>query len=415
MSATTTTGGNSSAQLTVVLKVGSASLSTPDGRFVHLSVLARLVELICALMAAGHRVLLVTSGAVSIGCQRMALTQRPSSLIVKQAVAAIGQSRLMRIYDDLFSQLQQPIAQVLLSRENLGKRHHYTNAFNTFTALLDMRVVPIVNENDTVAVEELRVGDNDTLSALVASLVQADFLFLLTDVPCLYTHDPRTHPDANPIRVVHDIDALQVDVGTAGAGSNDWGTGGMATKLQAARIAASAGCRTCIVHTAELHLTVPRMLRGDTEVGTTFLPLLRPLRGSKLFIAHGLSAQGSVELDPGAAAAVLDHKNLFAAGVRAVHGDFPAQSSVRLLEAATGAELGRGVVNYSAKEIRAIMGRRSSDYAEVLHYAGAEELVHRDSLVITRQQQRREQQTHPQPRPQSPPTQSASQAAADPT
>ena len=392
--AATAAGGAGAAPLTVVLKVGSASLSTPDGRFVHLSVLARLVELICALMGRGHRVLLVTSGAVSIGCQRLQLRSRPSSLIAKQAIAAVGQLRLMRIYDDLFSQLQQPIAQVLLSRENLNQRHHYVNAFNTFTALLDMRVVPIVNENDTVAVEELRVGDNDTLSALVASLVQADFLFLLTDVPCLYTADPRHYPDtAQPIHLVHSIDALQADVGgsvsstssSSGGSSNEWGTGGMATKLQAARIASSAGCRTCIVHTAELHTAVPRLLQGDTSVGTTFLPLARPLRGSKRFIAHGLAPQGSVVLDRGATAAVLDHKSLFAAGVRAVEGDFPAQASVRLIEAESGAELGRGVVNYSSKEIRLIQGHKSSEHADLLHYVGAEELVHRDSLVITRQ------------------------------
>ena len=209
--------------LTVVLKVGSASLSHPDGRFVHLSVMVRLVELICRLIRDGHRVLLVTSGAVAIGCQRMSLSQRPTSLIQKQAIAAIGQSRLMRIYDDLFSQLQQPIAQVLLTRENLRARHHYVNAFNTFTALLDMRVLPIVNENDTVAVEELRVGDNDTLSALVASLVQADFLFLLTDVPSLFTEDPRTHPlTAQPIHVVHNIDELKVDVGGGGRWWGEW-------------------------------------------------------------------------------------------------------------------------------------------------------------------------------------------------
>ena len=368
-----------------MLKIGSASLSTPDGRFVHLSVLARLVELICRLQREGHRLLLVTSGAVSIGCQRLSLPSRPSSLVARQAVAAVGQSRLMRIYDDLFSQLQQPIAQVLLSRENLSKRHHYLNAFNTFTALLDMGCVPIVNENDTVAVEELRVGDNDTLSALVASLVQADFLFLLTDVPALYTADPRAHPDtARAIHLVDDIDALQADV--AGEGG-EWGTGGMATKLQAARIASSAGCRCCIVQTSELHVTVPLMLRGDTSSGTTFLPLPRPLRGHKRFIAHGLAAQGELHLDAGASAAIASHASLFAAGIVRVVGAFPAQSSVRLMEAASGREIGRGVVNYDSREIGLVLGRHSRELPGILHYVGAEEIVHRDSLVATARQQ----------------------------
>ena len=401
--------------LTIVLKVGSASLSTSDGRFVHLSVLSGLVELVCSLMHDGHRVLLVTSGAVSIGCQRLSLPARPTSLVVKQAVAAVGQSRLMRIYDDLFSQLQQPIAQVLLSRENLNKRHHYTNAHNTFTQLLDMRVVPIVNENDTVAVEELRFGDNDTLSALVASLVSADCLFLLTNVDSLYSHDPRKHPTlARPIHRVDNVDTLQADVGAgeaggSGSGSNEWGTGGMATKLQAARIAASAGCRTCIVHCQQLH-RVKAMLAGDTETGTTFLPLPRPLRASKRFIAHGLSAQGALLLDAGATRAVCDHKSLFAAGIVAVQGSFAAQSSVRLIDAERLQEIGRGVVSYASSEIGQLKGKHSNEYASILGYQGDDEIVHRDSLVITtahnhqtanhqhhhqqqQQQQRPEQQT----------------------
>ena len=390
-----------SAGLTIVLKVGSGSLSTSDGRFVHLSVLSGLVELVCSLMRDGHRVLLVTSGAVSIGCQRLALPSRPTSLIVKQAVAAVGQSRLMRLYDDLFSQLQQPIAQVLLSRENLNKRHHYTNAHNTFSALLDMRVVPIVNENDTVAVEELRFGDNDTLSALVASLVSADCLFLLTDVDCLYSHDPRRHPQlAQPIHVVDNVDKLQADVGSGeGGGSNEWGTGGMATKLQAARIASSAGCRTCIVHCQQLNRVKP-MLAGDTATGTTFLPLPRPLRSTKRFIAHGLSAQGSLILDSGASRAVCDHKSLFAAGIVAVHGTFPAQSSVRLIDAERQQEIGRGVVSYASSEIAQLKGRHSNEYASILGYQGDDEIVHRDSLVVTTSHPQASSAVSQQPPPQ---------------
>ena len=375
---------SASVGLTIVLKVGSGSLSTSDGRFVHLSVLSALVELVCSLMSDGHRVLLVTSGAVSIGCQRLSLPSRPTSLVVKQAVAAVGQSRLMRIYDDLFSQLQQPIAQVLLSRSNLSARHHYSNAYNTFSQLLDMKVLPIVNENDTVAVEELRFGDNDTLSALVASLVSADCLFLLTDVDCLYSHNPRTHPHlAQPIHRVDNVDSLQAEVGGSGGGtSNDWGTGGMATKVQAARIAASAGCRTCIVHCQQLH-RVKAMLQGNTDTGTTFLPLPKPLRANKRFIAHGLSAQGSLLLDSGATRAVLDHKSLFAAGVVSVVGTFPAQSSVRLIDATRQQEIGRGVVSYASTEIDALRGRHSNEYASILGYQGDDEIVHRDSLVVT--------------------------------
>lgn len=192
-----------------MIKVGSSSLSRADGRALLLSGLVLLVEEVCRLRSVGHRVVLVSSGAVACGCIRLGLSSRPTSLAGKQAVAAVGQSRLMRVYDDAFSSYGQAIAQVLLTRDNLSARPHYENALHTLHALLELGVVPIVNENDTVAVEELRVGDNDTLSALVASLIHADFLFLLTDVDGLYTADPRTHPHATRIPIIHNIDKIQ--------------------------------------------------------------------------------------------------------------------------------------------------------------------------------------------------------------
>ncbi len=189
--------------------------------------------------------MLVSSGAVGVGCARLNLSERPRKMALKQAVAAVGQGRLMRIYDDMFSNLQQAIAQILLTRRELVERNTYVNASNTFQELLDLGVIAIVNENDTIAVDELKFGDNDTLSALVASLVQADWLFLLTDVDRMYSADPKTVPDAQPIKLVSskEFDQLRVDAGSSGS---QWGTGGMATKLSAARIATSTGVRTVI-------------------------------------------------------------------------------------------------------------------------------------------------------------------------
>ena len=356
----------------------------------HLCEFTMQVEAICALKSHGHRVVLVTSGAVSVGCQRMKLAARPKDLVTKQAVAAVGQVRLMRMYDDLFSQLDQPVAQVLLSRENINRRHHYTNASNTLEGLLKMGVVPIVNENDTVAVEELRVGDNDTLSALVASLLQADWLVLLTDVDALYTADPRKDPNAKAIHVVENLDDLHADVGSASAGasaaapaqSGQWGTGGMATKLQAARIATCAGVTTVVTKSTEPQ-NVLRIIKGE-RIGTVFMPKARPLQGKKLWIAHGLRPSGEVTLDEGASRAVLANSSLFAAGIKAVSGKFDAQSSV-VIRDEHGREIAKGIVNYASSEIDQIKGLSSAKYADVLGYSGSDEVISRDNLAITAQ------------------------------
>jgi glutamate 5-kinase len=258
-----------------VLKVGSASLSADDCKLLHLSNICNLVETICQLKQRGYQVILVTSGAVAVGCQRMGLTARPKAVVTKQAIAAIGQSRLMRVYDDLFSAMSQPIAQVLLTRENLSKHHHYVNALNTIRELLRLEVVPVINENDTVAIDELRYGDNDTLSARVASLVQAKWLFLLTDVSGLYDCDPRSNPNAKIVHVVKEIDELNVSLGESGS----IGTGGMTTKLVAASIATAAGVHTGIIKSTSLG-DIEGMMAGKM-VGTHFLPSSSPLKAHK--------------------------------------------------------------------------------------------------------------------------------------
>ncbi|MGB3137779.1 MAG: glutamate 5-kinase [Nodosilinea sp.] len=365
---------------TLVVKIGTSSLTGGSTGQFALSTLASLVETLCILRQQGNQVVLVSSGAVGIGSRRLNLSDRPKALAMKQAVAAVGQGRLMRIYDDLFSVLDQPIAQVLLTRSDLAQRSRYVNSYRTFRQLLTMGIIPIVNENDTVAVEELKFGDNDTLSALVASLIGAQWLFLLTDVDRLYSADPRSNPGAKPIISIDrlaDIEALKA---VAGGRGSAWGTGGMLTKLEAAQIATTAGVRTVITDGRQPH-NVVKALAGET-VGTQFAPLPLPNRARKRWIAAGLAPNGRIYLDPGASKAILTGgKSLLAAGITRIEGSFVAQDAVVLCDG-KGAVIARGIVNYSASELERILGHQSEDIAKILGYGGAETVVHRDNLAI---------------------------------
>jgi glutamate 5-kinase len=363
---------------TIVVKIGTSSLTQTKGQ-IAIATIASLVETLTHLRSAGHRVVLVSSGAVGVGCARLNLKERPRKIAMKQAVAAVGQGRLMRIYDDLFSSLQQAIAQVLLTRRELMERSSYVNASNTFSALLELGVIPIVNENDTVAVDELKFGDNDTLSALVASLIEADWLFLLTDVDRLYSADPRLVPDAKPIELVNsaEFNLLQVDAGTSGT---QWGTGGMATKLAAARIATSSGIRTVITQGKQPQ-NIIKILQGE-QLGTQFEPQIRADNARKRWIAYGLLPMGKLYLDAGAVKAIYQGgKSLLPAGIIRVEGDFSATDAVQLCNA-DGKEVARGLVNYNRNEIEQIKGHHSEKIALILGYQGEETVVHRDNLVV---------------------------------
>ncbi len=366
---------------TIVVKIGTSSLTQADTGFLALATIAQLVETLSQLRQAGHQVVLVSSGAIGVGCARLGITERPKTIAMKQAVAAVGQGRLMRVYDDLFTELRQPIAQVLLTRSDLVQRSRYVNAYRTFRQLLKLGIVPIVNENDTLAIEELKFGDNDTLSAMVASLVEADWLFLLTDVDRLYSADPRSNPDAQPISVVSQIDqlaALNVEVGDRGTG---WGTGGMITKIAAARIATTAGIRTVITE-GRSPQNILKVLQGE-PLGTQFEPQPRPVNARKRWIAHGLIPAGRLYLDPGAVKAVREAgKSLLAAGITELEGEFQSQDAVQLCDVA-GQEIARGIVNYSSVELQKIRGQRSDEIPKILGYAGEETIVHRDNLVLS--------------------------------
>lgn len=365
---------------TLVIKIGTSSLTQPATGELAVSTIAGLVEVIHQLRQQGHRVILVSSGAVGVGCARLRLRERPRRIAQKQAIAAVGQGRLIRIYDDFFTVLQQPIAQVLLTRGDLVQRSRYLNAYNTFEELLKLGVVPIANENDTVAIEELRFGDNDTLSALIAGLVEADWLFILTDVDKLYSADPRHQPDAQPIhRVTNmaELAALQVQFGDRGSA---WGTGGMATKIAAAAIATDSGVRTVITE-GRSPQNILKILAGE-ELGTHFDPQPKAINARKRWIAHVLVPVGQLYLDPGAVEAICQQgKSLLAAGITHVEGDFDGQDAVQLCDP-EGIEIARGLVNYNSRELQQIQGRQSQEIAEILGYSGAETIIHRDNLVL---------------------------------
>jgi len=374
----------------IVIKIGTSSLSDPESGDLQLATIAKLVEAIVHLRREGHSVVLVSSGAVGIGCGRLGLKQRPRKISKKQAVAAVGQGRLIRIYDDFFGSLQQPVAQVLLTRGNLIQRQHYMNVHATFHELLEMGVVPIVNENDTVAVEELKFGDNDTLSALVASLIEADWLFLLTDVDRLYSDDPRQNPDAKPIEFVEHSDlqelrqaigekqALGAQVGAQGGGTQ-WGTGGMTTKLDAARIASAAGVRTVITRGA-FPDRMSAILNGE-NFGTQFAAQPKTVNARKRWIAYGMVPIGKIFLDDGAVKAVISKgRSLLPAGITQVEGRFEANESVSICDR-NGKEIARGISNYSSSDILRILGSQSEDIPKLLGFDGEETVIHRDNLV----------------------------------
>ena len=364
----------------IVVKIGTSSLTRPETGQLALSTIASLAETLCDLRRNNYKVILVSSGAVGVGCARLGLSERPKAISIKQAVAAVGQGRLMRVYDDLFTSLQQPIAQVLLTRTDLVQRSRYLNVYNTFQELFKLDVIPVVNENDTVAVEELKFGDNDTLSALVASLVRADWLFLLTDVDRLYSADPRSVPDAKPIAKVSSIEELtklQVQTGSSGS---QWGTGGMATKISAARIATAAGVKTVITE-GKQPSNIQKIIQGES-IGTQFEPQPEPTSARKRWIAYGLVPEGKLYLDVGAVVAIFGGgKSLLAAGITALKGEFEQNEAVQLCDR-DGKEIARGLVNYSSTELEKIRGRRSSEIPNLLGYEGVATVVHRDNLVL---------------------------------
>ena len=359
---------------TVVVKIGSSTLTSERGTF-RLNPVADLVAEICDLQAQGHRLLLVSSGAVSSGMGVLRLKQRPAEVVDLQAAAAVGQGRLFHIYTDLFAHENVVTAQVLLTAFDVAARTQYLNARNTLKRLLDWKVVPIINENDTTATDELCFGDNDTLAAQVALLVKADLLVLLTDTDGLFTADPHEDKEAQLIKRVDDLGELEcVRVGAIGA----LGSGGMGSKINSARIATSGGVETIIACGAYPHVLSACL--GDEEVGTRFVPRLSGLPDYKLWLLYGKPAQGKVIVDAGAVKALRGKGSLLPVGVTGVEGDFAAGDAVMVL-GEDGVELAKGLVSYAKKDLERAKGLQSSRVAEILPQASPE-VIHRNHMVL---------------------------------
>ena len=346
----------------LVVKVGSSSLTTAAGGLDD----ARLDSLVDALAARGGEVVLVSSGAIAAGLAPLGLARRPRDLATQQAAASVGQSLLVQRYATAFARHTRTVGQVLLTADDVVRRSHYRNAQTTLERLLALGVVPVVNENDAVATDEIRFGDNDRLAALVAHLVRADALVLLSDVDGLYDGDPRRE-GARLIETVHgSADLAGLDLAATGSGL---GSGGMASKVDAAGMATAAGVPVLLAAAS----SVEAALRGET--GTVFLPTGTRSRGRLLWLAHASTPRGRLVLDPGAVAAVCERRlSLLPAGVTAVEGDFAAGDPVELV-GEDGVAVARGLVAYDAAELPALLGRSTREL-------GLREVVHRDDLVV---------------------------------
>ena len=359
----------------LVVKVGTGLITAPDTGPDPDRIAALASEIAGA--RDGREVVLVTSGAIATGMARLALPARPRSIPEKQAAAAVGQSALMWHYEVAFKRHGLAVGQVLLSAHDISDRARYLNARNTLLALLRFGVLPVVNENDTVAVEEIKVGDNDNLSALVASLIDADLLVLLTDVDGLYSTNPATDASA---RVLETVESVTDEVERlVWRGSGAGAVGGMTTKLQAAQKAAASGV-PMVIASGRRQGVLGRVLRGE-PVGTYFMPKADRLAARKRWIAFAVTPMGRLMVDAGAAEALTHHgKSLLPSGVVEVEGDFAAGEVVALVGA--GREFARGLVNFDAGELRRIRGAKTRDIVQRLGYKSFDEVIHRDNLVL---------------------------------
>jgi glutamate 5-kinase len=360
-----------------VVKIGSALL-TAEGQGLDREALAGWVSQMADWLEHGNQLVLVSSGAVAEGMCRMGWNKRPDTLHELQAAAAIGQMGLVQAWESCFKQRGLHTAQVLVTHDDLSNRRRYLNARSTLQTLLSLGVVPVVNENDVVANEELRFGDNDTLAALVANLIEADLLVLLTDQKGLFDADPRTSPDASLIEHAR-VDDSRLDV-FAGDTSGGLGSGGMQTKLRAARLAARSGTATIIASGKEEDAL--RGIAGGKQLGTLLVPAQEPDAARKRWLAAQLQALGTLVLDDGAVKVLRESgSSLLAVGVTAVEGRFSRGEMVVCVNAA-GQEIARGLVNYSADETRRLAGKPSGEFEDILGYVDEKELIHRDNLVV---------------------------------
>lgn len=360
----------------IVIKIGSRILTGENGDL-NRSWIAALSREVASLKASGHEVIIVSSGAVAAG--RMLLgSEKPGTIPLKQAAAAIGQPRLMREYEEAFSAHDCKVAQILLTREDLADRQRFLNARGTLETLIEYGIIPIINENDTVAFEEIKFGDNDNLSALVTNLIDAGLLIILTDIDGLFDADPRTNPEARLIPVVRNI-TREMERAAGGSGSSV-GTGGMATKLAAAKKAGKSGAMAIILSGKDPAI-IGRIRNGESA-GTLFIPPARSLSSRKHWIAFALRSQATIFVDAGATRVLKQEgKSLLPSGVTKVEGSFGRGAAVKICDP-YGAEFACGIADYSSNEVMQIMGHKSLEIEDILGYRYGDALIHRDNLVL---------------------------------
>lgn len=359
----------------IVVKVGTNLLTKKDGSL-DINYIRSLAQELAQLNKAGKQVVLVSSGAIGAGMGRMGMHQRPSSLRDKQALSAVGQPILMNAYNDTFKSLGITIAQVLLTRQDFDDRTRYLNARDTLLSLLEMGVVPVINENDTVAVEEINFGDNDTLAALVSAKVSADILIILTDVDGLYK---GVLQKSELISTVKEI-TPEIENYASGESSSGKGVGGMRTKLEAAKIAASSGVRMFIANGTRPGI-IAKAADGE-NIGTEFVPRKDALEARKCWIAFGAKCRGKIVIDAGAASALVEKgKSLLPSGIVSAEGKFEMGDTVSVVNQ-DGKEIARGLTYYSLESVEKIKGKKTSEIKKILGSADYEEVIHRDNLVM---------------------------------
>ncbi|AXL22160.1 glutamate 5-kinase [Megasphaera stantonii] len=361
----------------IVVKVGSSTLTHETGKLNYHRI-ERLAMEIADLANQGKEMVLVSSGAVSAGMGPLGLSARPKTIREKQAVAAVGQGVLMHTYEKMFREYGQNVGQVLLTRMDAQDRKKFMNSRNTLLTMLQMGVIPIINENDVVAIDEFKIGDNDTLSAMVSNFIEADLLIILSDVDGLYTANPQTHPEARIIPVVTEVDKHVYDI--AGGAGSSIGTGGMYTKIQAASIATSSGVDMVIASGSEDGV-LRRICQGE-DVGTWFTAKDSNLHTKKRWLLSGSKAQGSLIVDGGCRNALVEHgSSLLPVGIAAVEGEFHEGDIVNVMY--EGLVIAKGIVNYNSESVEAIKRHKTDDIEKILGHEGVyEEVIHRDNLVV---------------------------------
>lgn len=361
----------------ILIKIGSQVLTGTDG--LDLKIIDSLVQDMCDLTRRGFSIVLVTSGAIASGKHRLGLTGKLKSIPEKQAAAAVGQGRLMRIYSKAFEKNNLYVAQILLTMSDLTDRQRYLNIRNTLTTLMEWHVTPILNENDSVAVDEIKFGDNDNLAAMIANIVEADLFINLTATDGLYDCNPSQHKKAKRIPLVREINETIETAATDETSSV--GTGGMKSKILAAKKVTSIGI-PCIIAPGKRKKVLSSIIAGE-EIGTLFLPQTSKLASRKYWIAFTLRPRGRLILDDGAKKALLDKgKSLLPSGITSVEGEFDPGDPVNCVDG-EGNVLARGLVNYAASDIRRIMGVKTSQILSILGHKDYDEVIHRDNLVIT--------------------------------